>query len=132
MHLFAITPPSPPANKKRLSRSNLTDIDIEAHPGMRLPFPSPLSPNSAVKTSIWSGTHANTSPKHAADEIENGPNSPKMGTRAYRERERRERELEAVLEEDRGRVGGEEEGVLVRLKLERRESSAERVVGAGV
>jgi hypothetical protein len=48
-----------------------------------------------------------------------------MGTRAYRERERREMELEAVVEEQRSRVAGEE-GVTVQHKVERRESSAER------
>jgi hypothetical protein len=115
MHLFAAPLPSPPARNKRINRTNLTDIDIdvEAHPGSRLPFPSPLSPASTVKTNIWGGEHANTNPKHVVDEIESSPDSPKMGTRAYRERERRERELEAVLEEERSRAqDNEEDGVL--------------------
>lgn len=62
-------------------------------------------------------------PKQDVDDIESN-GSPKMGTRAYREKEKRERELEAVLEEERGRIGEDEEGVLVRLRLERRESEA--------
>lgn len=52
-----------------------------------------------------------------------------MGTRAYRERKRREMELEAV-EEERGRAV-EEEGVVIEKKVERRESSAEIGRGSG-
>ena len=95
---------------------------------MRLPLPSLISPHSTVSTNIWSDSNAGTnasSPRHLPEKVEDHLDSPKMGTRAYRERERREMELEAVMEEDRGR-SAEEEGVVVRQVVERRESSAER------
>lgn len=129
--------PSPTTQVQRgcLNPVMLPHIDLEAqfpkssaHPGMRIPLPSPISTHSTVSTNIWSdGTAIATSapPKHIPEPVGEYPSIPKMGTRAYRERERRERDLEAVLEEDQGRAA--EDGVVVQRIIERRESSVKGI-----
>ncbi|TVY34542.1 Pheromone a factor receptor [Lachnellula subtilissima] len=127
-------PPITQVQRRYLNPVMLPNIDLESQypqssgrPGTRIPLPSPISTQSTVSTSIWSdGTSITTSapPKHVPETVDEYPSSPKMGTRAYRERERRERELEAVLEEDRGQA--DEDGVVVQRIVERKESSVER------
>ncbi|TVY39097.1 Pheromone a factor receptor [Lachnellula occidentalis] len=127
--------PTTQVQREHLNPIILPNIDLEAqyprssaHPGLRIPLPSPVSTRSTVSTNIWSDGTAiatPTSSKHIPETVGEYPSSPKMGTRAYRERERRERDLEAVMEEDRGRAT--EDGVVVQRIIERRESSVERV-----
>jgi hypothetical protein len=67
----------------RIPRHSIGEVDLEkqAH-AVEYPQPAFTKANT-VETNIWTGS---------IDEDEHGPAAPKMGTRAYRERERERRE----------------------------------------
>jgi len=114
------------------------------HPGT--PFPPPYSStHSHTNTNTNTNTHSNNASQDLDFDLD--PTAPKMGTRAYRERERREFEaqkegkkemtkvladnvrvemgIELLDDEEVGKNSGKgKEGVVVKTRLERREEDA--------
>jgi len=136
--------PSPLFSSSKTSakdRSEKKDLDtassIRQEKGLSL-----TNNSTTISTNIWSNTASSATPKtqsasriHKDDDEEIGPLSPKLGSRAYREREKREVEAE---EKSCGTRNGSghggckhetchgcgKEGVLVKTLMERREEVA--------
>jgi hypothetical protein len=167
--LFTRTPKSTqPASRSPSVTYNLPNIPVnQLNIDLEAQHSSLVAPTT-VSTQIWSGTSLSTQTPHPGTtstshipinththsknasqdlELELDPMAPKMGTRAYRERERREFEAEKkemtrvladnvrveigieLLGDDVEENGGEnkgkgKEGVVVKKTLERREEEA--------
>lgn len=83
---------SAPSTQARRTSTNSADLEKQAY--INDPTQHAITTSSPVETSIWSGD----------DDEELDPNAPKMGTRAYRERERREMLKRESREKNEARV----------------------------
>lgn len=91
--------------KTRRTSSNSANFGNQAHTD---PTQNAITTSSPVETNIWSGE----------DDDELDPNAPKMGTRAYRERERREMAKRESREKNEARVIPDEVNVNMGLPIQ--------------